>query len=221
MTLQAVIFDLDGVITDTAEYHFLAWQKLAHDAGINFRREDNEQLRGVSRRESLLFILSLDGRTVDEETLQNMMAEKNNTYVAMLENITPHDLLPGAVGLLDSLDAAGIPYGLGSASKNARTVLNKLGISDRFQVIADGHAPGRKKPAPDLFLYAAEQMDVPPEYCLVVEDAASGVEAAQAAGMAALAIGPADRFEGLLDHPRTTRRDNLRGVDAKSLKEMV
>lgn len=221
MTLQAVIFDLDGVITDTAEFHFLAWQKLAHDAGINFTREDNEQLRGVSRRESLLFILGLENRTVDEATLEKMMAEKNDTYIKMLDDITPDDMLAGVAELLNSLDAAAIPFGLGSASKNAETVLRRLGIIDRFKVIADGLAPGRKKPAPDLFLYAASQMKVQPKHCLVVEDAASGVQAAQAAGMAALALGPAERFDGLLDHPRTQLRDDLRGVTAEILKGLV
>ncbi len=220
MSFKAVIFDLDGVITDTAEFHFLAWQQLAEENKISFTREDNEHLRGVSRRDSLLFILSLDDRQVDESTLQEMMSRKNALYINMLENISSSDLLPGVSQLLDGLEANNIPFGLGSASKNAVYVLERLGIKDRFQVIADGHAPGQKKPAPDLFLFAANQLDVEPDVCLVIEDAASGVLAAQRAGISVLALGPTERFGELLSHPNTYHRQNLAGFTAVMLQQL-
>ncbi|MEM7330943.1 MAG: beta-phosphoglucomutase [Chloroflexota bacterium] len=220
MGFKAVIFDLDGVITDTAEYHFLAWKQLAGETNLSFSREENEHLRGVSRRDSLLFILSLNDRTVDDATLQQMMARKNDIYVEMLTHITPADLLPGVFQLLNSLDDAHLPFSLGSASKNAIPVLTRLGIKERFQVIADGHTPGQKKPAPDLFLYAASRMGINPKSCLVVEDAASGVQAAQSAGMAVLAIGPANRFGKLLAHSRTFLRQNLEGLTAVDLNTL-
>lgn len=222
MTLQAVIFDLDGVITDTAEYHYLAWQQLADEEGLAFNRAFNEQLRGVSRRDSLLLILNKSGRTVDELTLQEMMFRKNRYYVNMLNRISPNDLLPGATALLDMLDLAGIPYALASASKNARTVLNHLGITHRFAIIADGDSVTRQKPAPDLFRFAAARLGARPACCVVIEDAAAGIAAAQSAGMAALALGPAVRFDGLLEAAaRTDRRDNLLGVQVTDLQQLV
>ncbi|MDJ0752371.1 MAG: beta-phosphoglucomutase [Ardenticatenaceae bacterium] len=222
MTLQAVIFDLDGVITDTAEYHYLAWQQLADEEGLTFDRAFNEQLRGVSRRESLLLILNHSGRTVDESTLQEMMARKNSGYVDMLTRISPADLLPGATALLDALDLAGIPYALASASKNARAVLTHLGIAERFAVIADGNSVTRQKPAPDLFRFAAARLGAMPACCVVIEDAAAGIAAAQSAGMAALALGPAARFDGLLNATaRTTRRDNLQEIEPTDLQQLV
>lgn len=220
MNLQAVIFDLDGVITDTAEFHFLAWQQLAQSAGMTFSREDNEQLRGVSRRDSLIFILELNGRSEAEDTIQTMMTQKNDMYVEMLNNISPADMLPGVSALLDSLDEASIPFALGSASKNARPVLTRLGILDRFKVIADGNTPVAKKPAPDLFLYAAKELGIHADKCLVIEDAAKGVEAAQAAGMLALAVGPEERFDKLLAHPRTINRPDLAGITAATLQNL-
>lgn len=219
--LRAVIFDLDGVITDSAEYHFRAWQQLAQEEGITFTRSDNEQLRGVARRESLLHILQLGNRTVDEATLQTMMARKNDAYIVMLQNVTASDMLPGVATLLDELDAANIPYALGSASRNARLVLEKLGIIGRFAFIADGNTPVRKKPAPDLFRYAATQLNVPAHNCLVVEDAAAGVRAAQAAGMATLAVGDADRFGSLLENGRTARHDNMSNVRLATLQQIA
>ena len=223
MALDAVIFDLDGVITDTAELHYLAWQRLADEEGLTFNRELNEQLRGVSRRESLLHILA--GKTVDEATLVGMMARKNAYYVAMLGELSAENILPGVLPLLDQLDNANIPYALGSASKNARTVLDALGLTDRFTFIADGNAPVRKKPAPDLFRFAAANISVLPHNCVVIEDAASGVQGALVAGMPTVALGPADRFNNLLhassfDRLRTgriTHHSNLTTVTLKTL----
>lgn len=191
MRLQAVIFDLDGVITDTAEYHYRAWQRLADEEGLLFNRQINEQLRGVGRRESLMIILS--GRPTTEAQIAAMAERKNRYYVAMLDQVTPADLLPGAESLLAELHAAGLKIGIGSASKNASAVISRLGIADRLDGVADGFTTHHSKPAPDLFLKAAEMLGVAPAFCAVVEDAAVGVDAALAAGMWAIGLGPAAR----------------------------
>lgn len=209
--IKAVIFDLDGVITDTAEYHFRAWKRLADEEGIPFTRQDNEALRGVSRRESLRLLLK--GRPVTEPDAQQMMARKNGYYQQMLEQITPGDLLPGVADLLDQLDAASVPYAIASASRNARTVAERLGIVDRLAALVDSAAVMRQKPAPDLFRSAAARLGCPPHDCLVVEDAAAGIEAGLAAGMACLALGPAERFAEIAARFGTfARRDDLQGV---------
>ncbi|MBW4509097.1 MAG: beta-phosphoglucomutase [Scytonematopsis contorta HA4267-MV1] len=189
--IRGVIFDLDGVLTDTAEYHYLAWQRLADEEGLPFNREANEALRGVSRRESLMHIVG--DRYYPEEKIQEMMERKNRYYVESIENISPKDLLPGALNLLDELKQAGIKIALGSASKNARPVIEKLGIADKIDVIADGFSVQQPKPAPDLFLFAAKELGLEPENCVVVEDAEAGVEAALAANMLAVGLGPESR----------------------------
>lgn len=220
MALRAVIFDLDGVVTDTAEYHFQAWKKMADEEGIPFDRAMNEQLRGVSRRDSLLRILG--DRPVTEERLQALMGRKNQTYQEMLDQVTPVDLLPGVQRLLDELDDAGVPYAIASASRNARDVVRRLGIGERLVALADGASVLRMKPAPDLFRFVAAQLDQPPRSCLVVEDAAAGVAAALNAGMPALALGPAERFEELgAEQGRFAHRSNLEGVTLAELGTMV
>lgn len=189
--IHALLFDLDGVITDTAEYHFRAWKKLADEEGISFTREDNEQLRGVSRRESLNRLLK--GRVIDEETAQAWMERKNSYYRAMLETISQDDLLPGAAELIAEARQAGLKVALVSASRNAPDVVSRLGIAGQFDVIATGGDVSRQKPAPDLFLKAARDLDLAPGQCLVVEDAESGIEAAKAAGMVSVGLGPEER----------------------------
>ncbi|MBN1248286.1 MAG: beta-phosphoglucomutase [Anaerolineae bacterium] len=192
-SIAAVILDLDGVLTDTAEYHFQAWKRLAEDEGISFTREDNEALRGVSRRRSLELLLGDYAGRYSEAEIQEMMARKNDTYRQLLQTITEKDFLPGARRLMAEIRQRGLKMAIGSASKNTQTVLARLGIEEAFDVIADGYSVERGKPAPDLFLYAAAQMEVSPEQCVVVEDAASGIDAALAAGMIAVGIGPEDR----------------------------
>ncbi|MBW4613232.1 MAG: beta-phosphoglucomutase [Desmonostoc vinosum HA7617-LM4] len=189
--IKGFIFDLDGVLTDTAEYHYLGWQRLADEEGIPFNRQDNEALRGVSRRASLMRIVG--SRPYSEAQIAEMMERKNSYYVEYIQNMTLQDLLPGAIALLDELRQAGIKIAIGSASKNARTVIEKLGIADKVDAIADGYSVQQPKPAPDLFLYAAKLLELEPQECVVVEDAAAGVEAALAAGMWAIGIGPAER----------------------------
>jgi kojibiose phosphorylase len=189
--IRGAIFDLDGVLTDTAEYHYRAWQKLADEEGLFFNREANEALRGVSRRDSLLKILG--DRQVSEEKFQEMMERKNHYYISYTQDISPKDLLPGALSLLQDLRDKGIRIALGSASKNAKPVIERLGIIDFFDAIADGHSVEKSKPAPDLFLYAAQELGLESHHCVVFEDAGSGIEAALAAQMWAVGLGPAER----------------------------
>ncbi len=191
MSIHGFLFDLDGVLTDTAEFHFLAWQRLAQELGIPFSREDNEALRGIPRRESLLLVLK--GRDYPEEQLQEFMARKNGYYLELVRGITPADVLPGARELLEELRAAGLRVGLASASKNAREVVERLGIGGLLDAIADGSSVTRQKPAPDLFLHGAAQLGLSPAECVVVEDAAAGIQAARAGGFLALGLGPVER----------------------------
>jgi beta-phosphoglucomutase len=189
--IRGVIFDLDGVLTDTAEYHYLSWQKLADEEGLFFNRHANEALRGVARRDSLLRILG--DRHVSEEKIQEMMERKNHYYVSFIQDISPKDLLPGTLSLLEDLRNQNLRIALGSVSKNALPVLERLGIKEFFDAIGDGHSVERSKPAPDLFLYAAQQLGLEPHHCVVIEDAGSGIEAALAADMWAVGLGPSER----------------------------
>ena len=190
LDIRAFIFDLDGVITDTAEFHFRSWKRLADEEGIPFTRQDNEALRGVSRRESLNRMLK--GRPIDEATAQAWMERKNGYYITLLNDITPANLLPGALNLLDEAHAAGILIGLGSASKNARPVLERLGIADKFDAIGDGYSVVNTKPAPDLFIWTAGRLNVAPTQAVVFEDAEAGVAAALTGGFWTVGIGTAD-----------------------------
>jgi beta-phosphoglucomutase len=189
--VKGFIFDLDGVITDTAEYHYRGWKRLADEAGFPFTREDNEHLRGIPRRESLLLILK--DRRYPEEKIVEMMERKNRYYLEFIKEISPRDLLPGAKELLEEIRAAGLKNALGSASKNAPEVLDRLGIRSLFDAVSDGHSVERQKPAPDLFLHAAEQLNLSPTECVVVEDAAAGIEAAREGGFQSVGLGPLER----------------------------
>jgi beta-phosphoglucomutase len=189
--IRGFIFDVDGVLTDTADYHYRAWQRLADEEQLPFDRQANEPLRGVSRRESLKHIIG--DREYSEAALQELMDRKNRYYVESIQSITPQDLFPGVAELLQELRQAGIKIAIGSASKNARTVIEKLGIGNLVDTIADGDSVTRPKPAPDVFLYAAKQLGLEPSHCVVVEDATVGIEAAIAGGMRSIGIGPASR----------------------------
>jgi beta-phosphoglucomutase len=189
--IQAFLFDLDGVLTDTSEYHYMAWKRLADDLKIPFTREDNELLRGVSRRESLNRLLK--GRAMDEAQIEKRMADKNRYYQSLIEDIRKDALLPGALEMLVELGELGLKRMIVSSSRNAGVIVEKLALSSRIDGLVDGNADARPKPFPDLFLLAAQQCGVKPEDCLVVEDAASGIEAAHAAGMRAVGLGPVKR----------------------------
>src|SRR5687768_791125 len=189
--IRAFIFDLDGVITDTAEYHYRGWKRLADDEGLSFSREDNEHLRGIARHESLMLILK--DRVYPEAKILEMMERKNNYYLELIKEISPRDLLPGAKELLEEIRAAGLRIALGSASKNAGEVLDRLGIRSLFDAISDGYSVERQKPAPDLFLHAAGQLNLLPAECVVIEDAAAGIKAAKAGGFRSIGLGPRER----------------------------
>jgi len=189
--IQGVIFDLDGVLTDTAELHYLAWKKLADEEGIPFDRQANEALRGVSRRNSLMLILG--ERKYSETKIQQLMQKKNDYYLQFIQSVTPKNLLPGADALLQELVQAGIKIAIGSGSKNARIVIDRLHIGDKLDAIADGNSVNQAKPAPDLFLYAAHLLGIPQNQCVVFEDATVGIEAAKAGGMWSVGIGSETR----------------------------
>jgi beta-phosphoglucomutase len=189
--IAAVLFDLDGVITDTAEQHYQAWQRLADEEGLAFDRLANDALRGISRRESLAIVLG--DRAASEEEWEEMMARKNGYYVASLAALAPSYALPGARELVADCKARGLRVAVASSSRNARTVLDALEMTGEFDAIADGASVERAKPAPDLFLHAAALAGVEASRCAVLEDAESGVDAALAAGMRAVGIGPSER----------------------------
>jgi beta-phosphoglucomutase len=190
---KAILFDLDGVLTDTSEYHYRAWKRLADEEGIPFTREENdEHLRGVSRRESLMYIIR--GRKYSEDQIQEMMDRKNRYYNDMIEDMSPNDLVPGGRQLLQEIRDAGIKVAIASGSKNSHTVLERLDIMRYLDGESDGYCVVNSKPAPDLFVYAAGLVNVHTVDCLGVEDADAGIEAIKTAGMQALGIGPKERF---------------------------
>lgn len=197
LDIRGFIFDLDGVITDTAEFHYLAWKRMADEDNIPFTREDNEALRGVSRRESLNRILK--GAPISEERAEGLMRRKNDYYQAYLEDITPRNRLPGVTALLDAAKAAGIKLGIGSASRNAKVVLERLGLFDYFEAIGDGDSVVHTKPAPDLFLWTAGRMNVSPPQAVVFEDAEAGIDAALAGGFWTVGVGASN-----IRHAHTT-----------------
>lgn len=188
--IRAFIFDLDGVITDTAEYHFLSWKRLADEEGLPFTRQDNEMLRGVSRRESLNRLLK--DTQIDEATAQVWMQRKNEYYVGLLNQLTPNDLLPGIRELTDEAKAAGLKLAIASASKNASAVLERLQIKKMFDAVGDGYSVVNTKPAPDLFIWTAGRLNVSPPNAVIFEDAEAGVEAALTGGFRVVGIGKAN-----------------------------
>jgi beta-phosphoglucomutase len=185
--VTAFIFDLDGVITDTAEFHYLAWKRLADEEGISFTRKESELLRGVSRRESLNRLLQ--GRSIDEAAAQAWMERKNDYYRDFLKQITPQHALPGVPQFLREARMAGLKLGLGSASKNAHEVLKRLGLTEAFDAIGDGYSVINTKPAPDIFIWVAGRLGVPPSEAVVFEDAEAGIDAALQGGFRAVGLG--------------------------------
>ena len=187
MPIRAFIFDLDGVITDTAEFHYLAWKKLADAEGIPFTSEDNEALRGVSRRESLNRLLK--GQFISEEQAQEWMTRKNNYYLEYLAHLTPANRLPGVTDFLDEAESARLKLGIGSASKNARLVLERLELTRYFEIIGDGHSVVNPKPAPDLFVWVSGALRVNVADSVIFEDAEAGINAAKQAGCRTVGVG--------------------------------
>ena len=189
--IKAVIFDLDGVITDTAEYHYLAWKQLGEELGIPFDRKFNEKLKGISRLESLELILNHGNRQNDftSEEKVRLANKKNAHYVELIKQITPDDLLPGILPFLKELKGVNLKIAMASASKNAFTVTESLGIMEYFDHIVDASTVARSKPDPEVFLKAAWAVDVLPQYCIGIEDAQAGIVAIKEAGMFAVGIG--------------------------------
>ncbi|WP_449402554.1 beta-phosphoglucomutase [Exiguobacterium artemiae] len=189
--MKAFIFDLDGVITDSAEYHYLAWKALGEDLGISLDREFNETLKGVSRTESLERILRLGHRENDfsPEEKEQLASKKNMHYVSLISKITSADILPGIETFLSELKEAGYKIGMASASKNAQMVTRQLGLLHAFDHIVDAATVVNSKPHPEVFLRAAKALAVEPKDCVGVEDAVAGIEAIRAAGMFAIGIG--------------------------------
>lgn len=184
---------MDGVITDTAELHYAAWKKLADDMGWQFDRDLNEKLRGISRMDSIKVIMDHNNVSLDDKTIVELATKKNDIYVESLDSMTQEDYLPGAKELLTHLRSEGFSVALGSASKNANKVLKQLNATYFFDVIGDGNSVSKSKPAPDIFLYASEKLGLPPENCIVFEDAEKGIDAAKAGKFHSVGIGPEER----------------------------
>lgn len=191
MNPKAFIFDLDGVIVDTAKYHYLAWQKIANRLGIDFTHEHNELLKGVSRIRSLDIILGLGNVKASQEDKDKWLVEKNEDYLNYIVNMKEDEILPGVVTVLQYLEDNGQKIALGSASKNARPILEKVGVLHFFDAIVDGNDVTNAKPDPEVFLRAAQMLDIPADKSIVFEDAVAGIQAANAAKMVSIGIGDA------------------------------
>ncbi len=212
--IKAVIFDLDGVIVSTDEFHYHAWKQLADAEGIPFGREDNERLRGVSRMESLDILLEKSSKPYSDGQKREMAERKNTIYRELLAKLSPADLLPGVAATLDGLRRRGVKIAIGSSSKNAGPILEAIGLGGGFfDAVADGTHITRSKPDPEVFTLASELLGIPAGNCLVVEDANAGVEAGVAAGMPVLAVGSAS------DHPAAKLR--AKDLAAITVDEML
>lgn len=187
--IRACIFDLDGVIVDTAVYHYRAWKRLANELGFDFTEEDNEKLKGISRVQSLELILGWGGVEKTPAEKLELATRKNSWYVEMIQAMTPDEILPGAKEFLREVKAAGLKSALGSASKNSGLILERTGLLPLFDVIIDGNVVSASKPDPEVFLKGAEALQIPPQQCVVFEDALAGVQAARAGGMKVVGIG--------------------------------
>lgn len=192
--IRGLIFDLDGVIVDTAKYHYLAWKELADSLGIHFTRQDNERLKGVSRVRSLEILLEIGQKNPSQEQRQEYLTRKNDRYLEYINKLREDELLPGVKKFLQDVHALGYRIALGSASKNANLILEKLKITDLFDAIIDGTKVSKAKPDPEVFSKGAEALALPAADCVVFEDAKAGIEAAHNAGMLAVGIGSRDRL---------------------------
>ena len=189
MSHKAIIFDLDGVIVDTAKYHYLAWKALASKFDFDFTEEQNEQLKGVSRVRSLEILLDLGKIHLESDQKQQLLEEKNKQYLQYIAQMDQKEILPGIDNLLHYLNMNKVPFALGSASKNARLILEKLDLIHLFDAIVDGNDVSTAKPDPEVFLIAASKLGEKPEDCIVIEDAKAGIEAANLALMTSIGIG--------------------------------
>jgi len=191
MNKKGFIFDLDGVIVDTAKYHYLAWKKLANSIGIDFSQEQNEHLKGVSRTHSLEKILAWGNITLEEDEFMELMARKNNDYLSYIDKMDESEILPDVNKILSYLRNQKQPIALGSASRNARAILKRVKLVDQFDAIIDGNNVSKAKPNPEVFLNAANALEMNPEDCVVFEDSVAGIQAANKAQMISIGIGEA------------------------------
>ena len=189
MKKQGYIFDLDGVIVDTARFHFLAWKKMARLFGFDLTVELNEKLKGVSRVDSLNKILDWAGASITDDEFEKFANEKNGDYLQFVTKMSEHDILPGVNNFINQLKKEKAPVALGSASKNAPNILKRVGLFDKFDTIVDGNSVTKAKPDPEVFLIAAKNIDVEPVNCVVFEDSEAGIEAANTVGMVSIGLG--------------------------------
>ena len=194
--IQACIFDLDGVIVDTAVYHYQAWKRLANELGFDFTEAQNERLKGISRMRSLELILEWGGIHKTAAEQQALATRKNDWYVEMINQMTPQEILPGAKEFLEQVRSAGLKTALGSASKNSSAILERTGLLPLFDAIVDGNTVTASKPDPEVFLKGAAALGIAPVHCVVFEDAIAGIEAAKAAGMKSVGIGDRETLTG-------------------------
>ncbi|PWH83522.1 beta-phosphoglucomutase [Algibacter marinivivus] len=216
MNKIGVIFDLDGVIVDTAKYHFLAWKELADDLGFEFTEVHNELLKGVSRVRSLEILLDIGNVKLSEDKKQQFLISKNEEYLKYITKMGPEEILPGASELLDTLDELGIQYVLGSASKNAPLILKQVNLFERFVGIVDGNSVSKAKPDPEVFLIGAKKLNLQPEQCIVFEDAIAGVEAANTANMISIGIG-----DKKILHKADYNFTDLTGITSSFIKALI
>jgi beta-phosphoglucomutase len=219
MGIKAAVFDLDGVIVDTAKYHYLAWKRLAIQLGINFTEKDNEQLKGVSRMASLEIILGIGHIQLNQKEQLEYATLKNKWYVEYVSRMTPDEILPGAVRFISELRNAGIRVAIGSASRNTPMILENVGIKDMFDAVADGNNVTIAKPDPEVFLKAAQLLGVDPSDCIVFEDAIAGVKAALNAGMFCVGVGSAEVLKEA--HYVVTGLDEMSYNKLKSIEKEI
>jgi len=200
MKYKAILFDLDGVIVSTDEYHYRAWKQLADEQGIPFDKKINDRLRGVSRMESLNILLEQSSKAYDHEEKIAMATRKNALYRELIDELTHRDLLPGTMEFLNKCRENGVLVAIGSSSKNARFILGKIGLGEYFDAVVDGTDIRNSKPDPEVFVLGSQKLNLAPSACLVVEDADAGVDAGLAGGMEVLAVGAAT------GHPEATHR---------------
>jgi len=213
---KGFIFDLDGVIVDTAKYHYLAWRKLANELGFEFTKEQNEMFKGVSRKRCLEILLDIGGIEATQEQFDTWMVEKNIDYLEYIEKMDESEILPKVKKVLKYLKKKEQPIALGSASKNAVPILEKVGLLSYFDTIVDGNNVTKAKPDPEVFLLAAEQLGVKPEDCIVFEDAVAGIEAANRANMTSIGIGDSE----ILSEAQFNFEDFTQ-FNTKFLKELI
>ena len=216
MNTKAFIFDLDGVIVDTAKYHYLAWQKIANELNIEFTHEHNELLKGVSRVRSLDIILELGKVTASQEDKDRWLVQKNEEYLSYLVDMNESEILPGVFPILKFLKENNQPIALGSASKNARPILEKTGLLPYFDAIVDGNDVTNAKPDPEVFLMAAKLLNITPENSIVFEDSVAGVQAANIGNMTSIGIGEANTL-----HEAKYIFNDFTAIDTHFIEELI